>query len=312
MNVKKIKTVKFTSIFGYSTTSAKKGERIPVAFRINCNDRYPADLKLTMATDALDTIIYPEIINLVKDGKLPSNFILSRAHLLMYADERRNQILLNENVRFFGNVLFEGNKTFQKGDPVNFSDIKEVLGLYPSDKNDPNAAHVMLVKLNGRWYYAADLVYSKDRMMKRLEASIKFLNVSIYCFDNMLWEPFVDNMFSTTELSIQCILLSLHYGNYSVKQTHEETLNLFSEFARNGNVEVKFSRHYQKLTELRKKARYLERLHGHTFTLSKEKGQVLLDLTKELNQFVERLLKSIDLVKKPPAGDYIAFGKNSL
>lgn len=302
------RTIKFNSIFGYSTTSAKKGDRIPVAFRVNCNDSYPRDTKLTMANDALDNIIHPEIQNLVKDGKLPANFILSRAHLLMYADESRNEILLNENVRFVGNVTLEDNKTYQKGSPVNFSDVKEVMGLYPTDKNDPNAAHVMLAKVNGRWHYAADLIYSRERVKKRFETSKMFLNVSIYCCENKLWGPFADNLFSATELSIQSILLLLHYGKYSVNQDHDETMKLFAEFARNGNVDFKFSRHYQNLTDLRKKGRYLEGLHGHPFVINDEKSQEYLGITKNLIQFVEKLLESIDLAKKPPAGDYIAFG----
>ena len=304
----KKKIVKFPSIFGYSTTSAKKGDRIPVAFRINCNDGYPSDSKLTMANDALDNIIYPQIIRLVKDGSLPENFILSRAHMLMYANEYRNEILLNESVRFLGNVLFEDNKTFQKGDPVNFSDVKEVLGLYPSEKNDPNAAHIMLVKLNGKWHYAADLVYNRDKVRKRFETSKMFLNVSIYCSENKLWGPFADNIFSATELSIQCILLLLHYGKYSVKQTHDETMILFAEFTRNGNVDVKFSQLYQNLTDLRKKGRYLECLHGHAFTITQDNSQEFLDIAKDLIEIVEKLLASINLAKKPPAGDYIAFG----
>lgn len=305
------KIAKFPSVFGYSTTSAKKGDRIPVAFRINCNDAYPSNAKLTMANNALDEIIYPEIISLSKENKLPENFILSCAHLLMYANESRNEILLNDDVRFLGNVLFESNKSFQKGGSVDISEVKEILGLYPSDKNDPNAAHIMLVKFDGKWYYAADLVYNRDRVKKRFETSKLFLNARIYCFENKLWGPYVDNLFSATELSIQCILLLLHYGKYSVKQTHEETLVLFAEFARNGNVEVRFSHHYQNLNELRKKGRYLESLHGHRFTLDARKSQELLDLTKNLIQFVERLLTSIDLAKKPPAGHYIAFGRNS-
>jgi hypothetical protein len=44
----------------------------------------------------------------------------------MYADESRNEILLNDDVRFLGNVLLESDKTFGKGDPINFA----VLTLY--------------------------------------------------------------------------------------------------------------------------------------------------------------------------------------
>jgi hypothetical protein len=302
------RSIKFNSIYGYSTTSAKPGERLAVAFRVNCKDNFPEEGKCNMAANVLDEIIYPEVMKLIKEGRLPLNFRLWKVHLLMFGDEFRNEILLNDDVRFLGNVLFENDKAFEEGEPVSQGDIKDILGLYPSTKCDPNAGHVMLVKVKGKWYYAAELIYDKDRVKKRFETSKSFLKVSNYCLENSLWGPFVDNVFSATELSIQSILLLQHHPTFSVNQGHDETITLFSAYARNGNIETKFSDHYQKLIELRKNGRYLTGLHGHSFSLDENRARDLIALTSELIQYVEKLLTSINLSQNPPGGHYIAFG----
>ena len=169
--------------------------------------------------------------------------------------------------RFTGHVLFEEGKTFSKGKPIAQDDIKDILGLYPSTKCPPDAAHVMLVKLNGSWLYAADLIYDRDKVKKRFEAAKDFLTVSNYCMENKIWGPFADSLFSATELAIQSILLLQHHPTFSTNQGHQETVELFSAYAKNGNIDTKFSKHYVNLNSFRKKGRYLTGLHGHNFSI---------------------------------------------
>lgn len=181
-----VREVRFHSIFGYTTSSARDGERLTVTFRVNCKDNLPEEIKCKMASNVLDDVIYPEIIRLVNQGKLPIDFKVWKAHLLMYGDESQNEILLNDEVRFTGQVLFEEGRTISEGHPVAQDDIKAILGLYPSTKCPPNAAHVMLVKLNNKWYYAADLIYDKDRVKRRFETAKDFITVSNFCIENKL------------------------------------------------------------------------------------------------------------------------------
>ena len=96
------KAIKFHSIYGYSTASARNGEKVSIAFRINCkNDLFP-DGKLRMISNILDDIAYPEVIRRVKEAQLPIDFGLNKVHIVMFGDESRNEILLNEEVRLKG------------------------------------------------------------------------------------------------------------------------------------------------------------------------------------------------------------------
>jgi len=217
--------------------------------------------------------------------------------------------LINEDVRFKGHVLFEEGKTFQEGHPVGQNDVKEIFGLYPSAKCPPDAAHVMIVKHKDNWCYAADLIYDRSKVKRRFEIAKDFLAVSNFCIENKLWGPFADVIFSAIELLTQSILLLHHHPNFSIYQGHPETVDLFSAYAKNGNIDMKFSNHYVNLNEFRKKGRYLIGLHGHKFSFKESKAKSLIGVTNELAQYVEKLLTSIDTSRQPPLGHYVAFGR---
>ncbi len=88
----------------------------------------------------------------VESGILPSDFKLPNVHLVMYADQRRNEILLNDNLRSMAHIKFKPEKSFQSGQPITEGDIEDILGIFPSRPNDQNAAHVILTKWDGRGF----------------------------------------------------------------------------------------------------------------------------------------------------------------
>ena len=52
-----------------------------------------------MIFDILDNFVYPEVMRRVEKGLPSQNFRLYNVHLLMYADQTKNKILLNDKVR---------------------------------------------------------------------------------------------------------------------------------------------------------------------------------------------------------------------
>ena len=96
--------------------------------------------------------------------------ILTRAHVLMYGDESRNEVLLNDEVRFLAHIITKEGKEPKLG-PVTNDDISYVAGLYPSQKNDPNAAHIMLLRIREKWYHAFDFVYNGKIARNKLDSN---------------------------------------------------------------------------------------------------------------------------------------------
>lgn len=300
--------LRFDSLLGYALTAAKDGEKVQIGFQINCKD-IPPETKPKMTTFILDNLAYPEAFIRIKNGKLNPDFRLHNVHILMYADKARNEVLLNDEVRFKAHVKFADGKTFEAGQPVKENDIEDILALYPSDKNDPNAAHIMLTKFKDEWQYACDLIYDRERARKRFETSKSFFKTANYCMQEKLWGPLVDTLFSSTELCIQSILLLHHNPKFSTNQDHEQTRMLFAGHAENGNIDIKFADHYTKLTELRKQGRYLTGVHNNSFRIDESDAKGILDTTSELIEHTEKLLTAIDFSRKPKEGEYVAIGQ---
>jgi hypothetical protein len=108
-----------------------------------------------MVFDILDNYAYPEAMKQVESGILQPNFKLTDVHLVMYDDQTLNEILLNDKVRSVANLKYKQGQQGEKED---------YLGLFPSESNDKNAAHVILTKLNDMWFCAYDLIYVEKRL----------------------------------------------------------------------------------------------------------------------------------------------------
>jgi hypothetical protein len=289
--------------------AAENQSTFKAVFQVNCQDKFLEGVKSKMIFNILDNYAYPEVMRRTKDGKLYDDFRLHNVHLVMFADETKNHILLNDEARFITNIEFRHGVKYRPNERVRQGDIIKVLGLYSESRNDPNSAHIILFKCNDIWYCSYDLIYDRKRVKARLELAKTFIKAATYCLESKLSGAFVDTLYSATELAIQSILLLHHNPKFSLNQTHDETRELFSNHTRLGNVDTKYSNHYIKLDELRKQGRYLNGTHGRAFSIKNSKATILLLTTKGLLTHVERLITLIDLSKKPPDGHYISVGR---
>lgn len=307
---KEIEKFKLISFGGIAAEyAADFDETVKLRFQINCKDKFLENTKSLMIFDILDNYAYPEVMRHVEKGMSPDNFRLYNVHLLMYADQNRNKILLNDDVLTVAQTKFKENKKFQKGDPIRQMDVEDYLGLYPSENVDKNASNVILTKLSGLWYCAYDLIYDRKRVGSRYELARQFLKVANYCLQEKMWGAYVDTLHSATELAIQSILLLHHHPKFSIYQTHPDTFELFCEHAKLGNIDIKFSDHYDNLRKLRSKGRYLNNLQDKEFALSNIEAGELINITKNLMNYIQKLMETVDLAKKPPVGEYCLLGK---
>jgi uncharacterized protein (UPF0332 family) len=253
--------------------------------------------------------VYPEIINRAKNGRLPPDFQLRMAQVLMYAEESGNEVLVNDEVRFLAHVGLNDEKQINHQMPLAEADIKDILGLYPSKKNNPNAAHIMLLKFKGRWYYACNLIYCNEKVRKMFEKSTEFFETAKDSLIRRRWGPSVDNLYSATELAIQSLLLLMHQGRFSIHQDHKSTEKLFAGYTTNGNIDPKYKNHLSELRKLRKRGRYLIGIHNKQTTDEELEIQKRFSLTNELLTYIKSLLQSRDLSRVPPPGHIIVLGR---
>lgn len=98
---------KVPSLVGFATKdAAERDSSVRLAFRINCKDNKFTEITPVIINSILDDFIYPEIFQRAKNGTTISNFKLEKAHIIMHNDEKRNEILLNEEVNFIGLIEY--------------------------------------------------------------------------------------------------------------------------------------------------------------------------------------------------------------
>jgi uncharacterized protein (UPF0332 family) len=300
---------KFPSLTGISLSNATEGQKVQISLISNCEDKTTID-KNVVCQNILDDIVYPEIIDRARNGQLLDNFRLSMAHIIMHIDETKNEVLLNEDVLFFGQVTLkdQGKMNINDGELLPVDNISEVHYLYACPNSPPNAAHILLLKINQRWYISYNFTYNKKLVRQKVNNSLQFFDTSKDIIEKNRWGPVVDNLYSSVELCIQSLLLMTHQGKYSSRQTHQSTEELFRIYADNGNIDKKFLELYHKLKNLRKKGRYLEGLHGKEFMPGEEQIKNYIILTNELIEYTKFLMNSWHNIPLHNDKDIITFG----
>lgn len=295
----------FPSVMGVSMEYANAGDSVKIMYSLNCRDPLPPEWRLKFIQRDLDNLVYPEVVNRALNGTLADDFILRAAHILMYGNESRNEILLNDEVRFLAHVITKNGKEPKPG-PVTADNIADVAGLYPSERNDPNAAHIMLLKITGIWYYAFDFVYNGQMARIKLEESESFFAAAKTSSNEKRWAPMVDALYSATELAIQARLLLNHFGKFSIRQSHPNTKEIFSSHTKAGNLDSKYENHFSALKELRSRGRYQRGSHGKRFQVKESEVPNLLSLTKDLINFAHTFLRPRNMSRNPDeAGGYV-------
>ena len=229
----------------------------------------------------------------------------------MHPDESKNEVLLNDNVRFLAYILTKDGKELTPNETVTHEDISDILGLYPSEKNDQNAAHIMLLRIKDKWYLAFNFVYNIALCKEKFLKSKEFFQTAKLSGDSKLWAPVIDNLYSSTELAIQASLLLVHRERFSVSQ-HPSTKVHLDAHSDAGNLDPKYKDHLANLHKLRLHERYQEGNLGKNFKLEDSGIRNFFTLTEELINYVDSLLCSAEHSRNPivVAGGYlISIGK---
>ncbi|HET6589194.1 MAG TPA: hypothetical protein VFG45_03410 [Candidatus Nitrosocosmicus sp.] len=300
------KTLYIPSIIGYSLEdAAANNDKVKLGFKRNCNDEFPG--KAVMLTSLLEDFVYPYVFQKIRENRLPPNFRLTHAHFIMDTSGKCNQILFNEEVRFLVHVKLQQDEARKPNDPVHLKDIEDVLGLYPSKKNNPNAAHIMLFRTDKGWHLAFDFFYNKRQHLDKLKHSLQFLEAAKLTFDENLQGPCVDLQYSSIELAIQSIMLFDPKNNFeNKKKSHPGTYVFFKEFIESTYIEKKYWDHYLYMKNLRSDGRYLNNIRQGGFDMDPSLFTEHMNKTAELIEYCRDIHSEIDATMIPD-GEYIGF-----
>ncbi|HET6589195.1 MAG TPA: hypothetical protein VFG45_03415 [Candidatus Nitrosocosmicus sp.] len=285
------------SLIGISMGSYSSGEQARVRTIFNCKTPCDQDFVVSETRKWLDTVIYPEIYKKIRENRLSPNFRLRKAHIVMYGNENHNKILLNRRAKFLALIKPKEQKDRQPNDLLYSKDIEDVLGLYPSKKNNPNAAHIMLFRTDKGWHLAFDFTYNLERGLNLLEKLKKEIEIMQELYKQQKKRALIKILW---KLNVRITQAWIMTTDYTVNFRREKNLGeIFVNYK--NNIDVKFYENYITLWNLRKQG-----LTNDTIsTITDEQVKKLLETTAEYREMMYTRLINLQSFRACPPGLYI-------
>ena len=222
-----------------------------------------------------DLWINPEIERRRGMRRLPDDFAIRRAQVIMNLDADALEVRFNEEVKVLAEA--EWAREVEYGEDVTEADVEHIRNLTLTD-HDPNAGHLTMVLFKGRWIIAFDFRYNATRVAATLNAAREFLDGATFALDQRHMRPFADNVFSATELMAKGMLLMGADKDLLKNKSHTIISRRFNLSGKWGHIDPRYVKLLNRLQDLRGSARYLDK----DFTLSTEEASDMLGTAEDM------------------------------
>ena len=235
------------------------------------------DFSINFINQALDLWILPEINRRQEKGDIPKPYILEKAAIFMYPDERNIEVRLNNEFQAICRVkLKEGVK--KNIGAIKENEFEAIESIELVDEIDPNCGHVIIIRIGNYWKSYFDFRYNKGLSRQHIRTGDEFLSIAQHAFSRQYWKPFIDNLYNAAELFLKAIFLTMRDEKMMKKPTHKLIQLRLNQFSSLGNIEVNQKKTFDKLHALRPFARYCK----GDFSISTEEAQRYMSDVKGL------------------------------
>lgn len=192
-------------------------------------------------------------------------------------------VRLNNEVRLIGGgVKYKDGIEKKKGDPIYAHEVEEIGYMTLPDDEDPNCGHATLMSIMGTWTLSFNFIYNRGYSRSLLEKANQFLNVAKDAQSKGHFAPFIDNLFSASELAARAFILGEGNAQYTVKGSHQSTHRRFNLLGHIGMVDMKYTETFNKLFKLREPARY----RPEEVKLEVMEQEIMIEHVKDLIEIV--------------------------
>jgi len=184
----------------------------------------------------------PEIERRIKDGQMKKDDEVMRVQVICTPGSP-NEIKLNDEVIIIAEA--KANRNIVRGEEIRKSDVSEMKKFIVDCP--VNSGHITLFRFLDKWIVIFDFKYNKENIRRTLEASRSFYESAK---DDLVAErivPFLENCWSSAELSSICHMLSMGRKN----ESHGKNVENFIAWSELGNVDKRHAKILSKLKDLR-------------------------------------------------------------
>jgi hypothetical protein len=228
---------------------------------------------------ALDFWIEPEIERRRAAGELADDFALSAAQVIFDPDVEMPVVRLNDEVK--AALLGTAKRDVSAGEELAEADIASYEDVILTD-DDPNAGHITIVPHRGQWALSFDFRRNAARIGQHADAARDFLDAAHWARGAAKLAPFVDNLFSATELMAKALLIWMPDESLLRGRSHGQLHARLNYERKMDNIDARFPALLNQLAELRRPARYLSR----AFVLSDDEMDDMLAVAEAMHAAV--------------------------
>ncbi len=227
----------------------------------------------------LDLFVSPEVERRQEAGELPRPLALEAAQVIFFPDGRAPEVRVNSEVRISVGIAFKPGVEKRPGDRILAEEIERITDCKLPIGDYPDCGHATLFNIDGRWTLAFDFITNKDTARKLLEVADEFIQAAKYSVAKNNMCAFVDALYSNVELTAKSILLTkVGDAGLREKTSHKAIQQRYNLHTRHGLITAPHAELLNRLAELRRKARYLDK----PFVLTCDEGEQMLHLAEEM------------------------------
>lgn len=206
----------------------------------------------------MDLYVIPEIEKRQEQGIINKPFALGSCQVIFHPDGSKPTVRLNQEIKAILVCKKKKGVAFKKNDFINENDIENINCIKLVEDEESTFGHFTCVHFKGRKIFSFDFRYNKGLSQQHIETAEQFILSAEECLKKQMLNVFIDNLFSAAELLAKSIVL-LHTGvNLAKKSSHKSIQIKFNQFASHGNIDLDQKNAFNRLAQLRRRARYLQ------------------------------------------------------
>jgi HEPN domain-containing protein len=237
-------------------------------------------IKEAVVRQAMEFWIEPEIERRRAAGTVREDFALAAAQVIFDPEADEIEVRLNDEVK--AAVLVEAKRDVAKGEEITADEIAAYKDIILTE-DDPNAGHITIVPHQEHWGLAFDFRRNAAHIGAHVDRARQFLDTAAWARQEGKVGPFVDNLFSATELMAKGLLIWMPDEKLLRAKSHGLIHDRFNYERKMDNVDPRFAKLLNDLAGLRRPARYLAR----NFSLSDDEMDEMLAVAEEMHAALE-------------------------
>jgi hypothetical protein len=243
----------------------------------------------TVYNNFVTQYIKPEIKKRQTEGTLskPIKLVIARAIFCLDKKPVTPIIQINEDITHL-DIKLKSGISKKAGEPIFESDIDWGSGIL-LPKEYANCGHMTILFIGNRRYLSFDFRYSKAKSRSLIHTARQFYETASDNLSKKYYSPFIDNLYSASELAAMSITLTMLSVESKQLVDHKSVYDGFLKATMYGNVPKNVKRAFNELHHERVQARYLKN-RDELYTINERKAQRLHSRTIELIEIAEKMI----------------------